>query len=151
MENERRVELHKQICDKLHDTYLRKNANYGNSFVNTRNEVDRAIIVRLMDKLERLKTLFKGENDLVGESIDDTLLDLANYAILELIERDMDRNKNNILRKFKLSYTKSYLNGELQDEYETFDTLYELQEYYFDLITADGLDIYSVKFEEIFE
>lgn len=87
-----RVAIHKLICEHLNETYAAKNANYGNSFLATRQEVDRAILVRLMDKIERLKQLTKGEQDKVGESIDDTLLDLANYAIMELIERQIEKH-----------------------------------------------------------
>ena len=42
-------------------------------------------VIRLEDKLSRLKTLIKSENK-VDESIEDTLMDLANYAIMTLIE-----------------------------------------------------------------
>ena len=149
MENGKRIELHKQICDTLHDTYLRKNANYGNSFVNTRNEVKNAIIVRLMDKMERLKTLFKGDEDLVGESIDDTLLDLANYAILELIEREIDKNSSK--RKFRLDYTQCFNNGNIIDEYETFDNLIDLNEQLHVLSLDDNFEICGISISEIFE
>lgn len=149
MENGKRIELHKQICDTLHDTYLRKNANYGNSFVNTRSEVKNAIIVRLMDKMERLKTLFKGDEDLVGESIDDTLLDLANYAILELIEREIDKNSSK--RKFRLDYAQYFNNGNIIDEYETFDNLIALNEQLHVLSLDDNFEIHDISISEIFE
>jgi hypothetical protein len=38
------------------------------------------------DKMSRLATLTKGHTDSVGESIEDTLADLAGYAILTLVE-----------------------------------------------------------------
>jgi hypothetical protein len=42
------------------------------------------------DKYSRLKTLLDGKEQLVmDESIDDTLMDLANYCIMELVERKM--------------------------------------------------------------
>ena len=45
-----------------------------------------------MDKLERLKTLYKGGDQQVkDESIDDTLLDIANYAVMELLEKKNER------------------------------------------------------------
>ena len=43
--------------------------------------------VRLQDKLNRLKTLIRNEARVKDESIEDTLLDLANYAIMEVVER----------------------------------------------------------------
>lgn len=86
--------LHKQICEQMTSTYIRKNNDYGNAFANLRNEIPNAILVRLYDKYSRLKTLMSGEKQMVNdESIDDTLLDLANYCILELIERKLERDK----------------------------------------------------------
>lgn len=44
--------------------------------------------IRLEDKLNRLKALTRNGNQQVNdESIDDTLMDLANYAIMTLVER----------------------------------------------------------------
>lgn len=50
-----------------------------------------------MDKLERLKTLLgKGEQaQVTDESIDDTLMDMANYCIMELVERRLERYELN--------------------------------------------------------
>ena len=46
------------------------------------------IITRLSDKFYRLKTLLEGaEQQVKSESIDDTLLDLANYCLMEILER----------------------------------------------------------------
>ena len=87
-----KIELHKQICGNMHNTYKAKNADYGDSFAKVREEYPEAICIRLMDKLERLKTLYKGGDQQVkAESIDDTLLDIANYAVLELLERRNER------------------------------------------------------------
>lgn len=87
-----KIELHKQICGNMHNTYKAKNADYGDSFAKVREEYPEAICIRLMDKLERLKTLYKGgEQRVKDESIDDTLLDIANYAVMELLERKNER------------------------------------------------------------
>lgn len=88
-----RIKLHEDICRKLNNMYIAKNSDYGNSFSRVRQEYYDAIIVHLMDKIERLKTLYKQGNSKVNESINDTLLDLANYAILELIERSVEHDK----------------------------------------------------------
>ena len=42
--------------------------------------------IRLEDKLNRLKSLNFSKSAKVNESIEDTLMDLANYAIMTLIE-----------------------------------------------------------------
>ena len=86
-----RVEIHKSICDKLTTTYEKKNNDYGNSFSVMRKEYDNAILIRLFDKYSRLKSLKSGAIQKVAdESIKDTLLDLANYCILELIEMEIE-------------------------------------------------------------
>lgn len=89
-----KIELHKQICDKLHDTYVRKNNDYGDSFAKIYREYGLiASSIRLQDKLERFKTLLYKEQKVHDESIKDTLLDLANYAILTLIEMECNEVK----------------------------------------------------------
>lgn len=87
-----KVEMHKSICDKLNDTYKAKNADYGDSFARVRREEGQtAILVRLKDKLYRLETLLHGAEIRVNdESIDDTLVDLANYCLMELVERKVE-------------------------------------------------------------
>lgn len=84
-----KIEIHKSICDKLNSTYAAKNADYGDSFARVRKEEgDAVILVRLKDKLYRLETLLHGADRKVNdESVDDTLLDMANYCIMELVER----------------------------------------------------------------
>lgn len=80
--------IHQEVCQELHNTYRRKNHDYGDSFATLRQEYPNAILIRLGDKYNRLKTLIFGEAAQVkDEPIDDTLLDLANYCILELVER----------------------------------------------------------------
>ena len=80
--------IHQEVCQELHNTYRRKNHDYGDSFATLRQEYPNAILIRLGDKYNRLKALMSGKAAQVkDESIDDTLLDLANYCILELVER----------------------------------------------------------------
>ena len=56
-----------------------------------RAEYPEAILIRLSDKLERLKALKSGKVQMVvDESVKDTLIDLANYAILELLEMEIE-------------------------------------------------------------
>mgnify|MGYP002521962312 CR=1 FL=1 len=80
--------VHADICQALHETYKAKNADYGDSFALVRKKYPNAILIRLNDKLNRLDTLLQSsEQHVHDESIDDTLLDLANYCIMELVER----------------------------------------------------------------
>ena len=85
-----KADLHRQICSNLSEVYDRKNADYGDSFSILRKEYPNAILIRLFDKYNRLKTLMSGQTAQVDESIIDTLLDLANYCIMEVIERTQE-------------------------------------------------------------
>lgn len=87
-----RIAEHEKLCKQIHDLYLAKNADYGDSFRKVREEIPNAILVRLSDKLNRLKKLMNApeEQQVKEESIDDTLMDLANYALLELVERHVE-------------------------------------------------------------
>jgi hypothetical protein len=90
-----KVEIHKEICDKLNNTYKAKNADYGDSFAKVRAEYPEAICIRLMDKLERLKTLMNGgQQQVKDESVEDTILDLVNYGIMELVERKYEEKEH---------------------------------------------------------
>ena len=80
--------IHARICEDLNALYTRKNHDYGDSFGKGFAEYGMAMpCIRLEDKLNRLKTLTKQEAQVNDESIDDTLMDLANYAIMTLVER----------------------------------------------------------------
>lgn len=57
-----KIEIHKTLCDQLNDIYSRKNADYGDSFAKVRKEVPNAILVRLMDKMERIKRFYSMAN-----------------------------------------------------------------------------------------
>lgn len=83
-----RVKRHAEICAGLTDLYERKNHDYGDSFHKTFVEEGFAMArIRLSDKLERFKSLSKGAEQKVNdESIIDTLKDMANYAIMTIIE-----------------------------------------------------------------
>ena len=89
-----RMLIHKELCDEMHRLYLNKNADYGSSFQKVRAKIPNAILVRLNDKLNRLESLMgkdEEERKVKSESIDDTLMDIANYALLELVERRWDK------------------------------------------------------------
>lgn len=94
------VKMHKTICEELNKLYEDKNHDYGDSFHKSFEEWGMVMpCIRLDDKLNRLKTFAKAEASIpseidkeaqmkvLDESIDDTLMDLANYAIMTLISR----------------------------------------------------------------
>lgn len=83
----------KKITDDLRDTLLTKNRDYGNSvlqppYLKPDLDIDSAILVRMSDKINRLRNLFQGEQQPeVQESINDTILDLAGYCVMFLVQR----------------------------------------------------------------
>ena len=84
-----RVRHHASICEELNEIYARKNHDYGDSFGKGYAEYGMVMaVIRLEDKLNRLKSLIKAESLVKDESINDTLMDLANYAIMTVIERE---------------------------------------------------------------
>jgi hypothetical protein len=73
----------KRECEQLADILIRKNHDYGNSVQDQFNEYGlTSILIRLDDKLKRLKSLQKNEQLVKDESLIDTLTDLAGYAVL---------------------------------------------------------------------
>lgn len=85
-----KVKKHAEICKEMNDLYERKNRDYGDSFsIMFREEGMAMVRIRLGDKYNRFKTLSRGSDAQVkDESIRDTLLDLANYAIMTVIEME---------------------------------------------------------------
>lgn len=85
-----RVQMHKELCKELNDTYEKKNHDYGNSFGETFDKLGMiSAVTRISDKYNRLVSLCMlsdKERKVKDESIEDTLLDMANYCIMTVIE-----------------------------------------------------------------
>lgn len=74
-----------QLANQLIDTQKRKNADYGSSFDQTLNEFGLvASATRMSDKFNRFKSLMRcgSTAQVEDEKIEDTLMDLAAYAIM---------------------------------------------------------------------
>jgi len=81
------------VTEEMHRTWKAKNADYGCSFD---DGIDRfglvSAAVRICDKANRFASLADGkETQVKGESIRDTLLDMANYAVMTVMRLDKDR------------------------------------------------------------
>ena len=77
----------KEITDKMFETFKAKNHDYGSSFSNLFKECGMTYAYgHMAEKLERVKSLMKDEAKVKGERMKDSLLDLANYAILTVME-----------------------------------------------------------------
>jgi hypothetical protein len=84
-----RTTKHREVIEEIHETFKIKNADYGNSFGEQYEEYGiLSAVIRLDDKMRRLKQLMKQEAQVKDESIRDTVLDLANYAIMTVMELD---------------------------------------------------------------
>lgn len=85
------VEQFMDITNNMVKIYVAKNHDYGNSFEESLDEFGLvASVVRMGDKMNRIKSLIKKEAQVKDESIKDTLLDIANYAVMTI----MWMNKN---------------------------------------------------------
>ena len=82
------LKMHKDICDGIHNTYIQKNRAYGNSFSDTYEKLGIiSAVTRITDKYNRLVNLSMNPDiDNGDESIKDTLLDMANYCIMTVME-----------------------------------------------------------------
>ena len=82
---------HKGVTEELNALYERKNHDYGDSFHLTWEKFGAVMAaIRLEDKLQRFETLIRAESKVHDESIRDTLMDLANYAIMSVMELDRE-------------------------------------------------------------
>lgn len=86
-----RLGIYQYILSNLEDTYKRKNSDYGNSVGDTYEKFgDISFLTRITDKYNRILSLAdKGEcGEVKDEALEDTILDLANYGLLWLVERE---------------------------------------------------------------
>ena len=77
----------REIIEEMIQLYISKNKDYGNAFSQSYDEFGAVMaLIRINDKLNRLKTLIKQDSEVKTESVKDTLIDLANYAVMTIIE-----------------------------------------------------------------
>lgn len=94
MTNKDFLEFHRECIEKMHSICAAKNADYtsdsGDAFFNfSRVEmlgiasVEQGFLTRMLDKFCRLISFSRKKHlEVQNESVEDTLLDLANYCIL---------------------------------------------------------------------
>ena len=77
----------KEITDKMCDIYKQKNSDYGSSFSKLFKKCGMTYAYgHLAEKIERIDSLSNNEAKVQGESMIDSLYDLANYSILTIME-----------------------------------------------------------------
>ena len=91
------VKQHESLLRQIHDTYIKKNHDYGDSFSRSFKKYGLvAAMVRMEDKWNRLDNMASGaEQKVADETIRDTLLDLAGYCIMTIMELDKQKNIEN--------------------------------------------------------
>lgn len=147
------AELFKKITEKMYEVYKAKNADYGDSFNITRNEYPNAILIRLQDKFLRLKQLYRNnfKANVQNESVKDTLMDMANYCILELIAITEQENINKVANSGK------YTMNEMLEVQERFEKLNRKLQFMNDMrnrdkaIDAQFIHKYNSIIEEMME
>jgi len=79
---------HKKICLALNKIYWEKNTKYGDSFsLAYKKYGKKAALIQLFHKWNRIEALLANEDlDNNEESVKDSLLDFANYAIMTVME-----------------------------------------------------------------
>ena len=88
-------EMYNEILEELRKTYEAKNADYGDSVGDTYNKFgDVSFLTRITDKYNRILSLAdRGEcGQVKDEGLNDTILDMANYCILWVIEREAKKD-----------------------------------------------------------
>jgi hypothetical protein len=91
------------ICEEMLELFKKKQADYGptnigmgNRTIDTDEDVQKSMIglvVRMNDKIQRLMNLILDNRDPQNESVEDTLIDIANYAVMAKIVINKDWGK----------------------------------------------------------
>lgn len=85
----------KDITEEMNALYERKNHDYGNSFSETFRKLGIiSAATRMLDKMNRIVSLVtKDQQKVNDESIRDTLIDIANYAVMTIMEIDKKKER----------------------------------------------------------
>lgn len=90
-----KVNAFEDVTIELRNLFDAKNKDYNDSFGQSFRKWGLPMsCIRLGDKLNRLDSFAMGKDmQVADEKVEDTLMDLANYAIMTLIEIKMAKNK----------------------------------------------------------
>lgn len=125
----------RDIQDKLVKIYAKKNHDYGDSFNEGCNELGVGYAFsRIFDKTKRFQTIAKGimnnnlSIEIQDETMEDTIMDLANYCMMYLVWKDKHVHVGEVEAKqsdIQLSST-----GELESNTDTNNTRESVKEYH---------------------
>ena len=94
-QHQEKVNAFEDVTIALRNLYDAKNRDYGDSFGQSFEKWGLPMsCIRLGDKLNRLESFARKKDMLVtDESVEDTLKDLANYAIMTLVEMNLKKKE----------------------------------------------------------
>lgn len=76
----------RDICNQMIELNIRKDSDYGASYWNLLREFgDVAAVIPLQNKLDRIKNIIRKGGEVHNESLSDSVLDLACYAVMYLV------------------------------------------------------------------
>lgn len=83
-----RLRTYDGVIKSLFDMYKKKNKDYGDAWYDELKEFGiMPAVIRLYEKVNRLKAVTKnGKAEVIDEKIEDTLMDIANYAIMTIAD-----------------------------------------------------------------
>ena len=91
-----KLDLYTEILGDMRQTYVAKNKDYGDSFgISIEKYGLISALTRISDKFNRIESLIlKDDRQVLDEKLEDTLLDLANYCIMTVIELKFEPKEN---------------------------------------------------------
>jgi hypothetical protein len=78
-------EAFQEVCDEMVKTFIQKHKDYGKGNILDTGEL--GILFRSNDKLRRLQNLLTAGKNPENESLDDSWMDIAVYAVIALLVR----------------------------------------------------------------
>jgi glutaredoxin 2 len=96
MNNEHKYIRHEILTKQANEVYRKKNEAYGDSFGKTFQKYGIiSALTRMSDKWGRIEALILGaRNEVTDEALEDTLMDLANYCYMTIIEIEESKKVN---------------------------------------------------------
>lgn len=109
-----KLDIYTKLIGDMRQTYIAKSSDYGDSFGKSITKYGLiSALTRMSDKFNRLESLILNKKNLVkDEGLEDTLLDLANYCIMTVIELNFEP-KENVSRE---TYDEGYYQNIIDDK-----------------------------------
>ena len=90
-------EHYNAILNNMRDTFEKKNHDYGDSTQKLYEQFNESYFIRIADKFNRINTLLTNDDDpKVDEKLEDTILDMANYCVLWLANKNYVDERENL-------------------------------------------------------